>query len=94
MDKLFWTYRNIAKIATSPGDNYTNGCLLDYPYFKEFYKLIATDLGKQQVLDADPIAAQQVNFTGNLCEEATVFFIIEKVTQTILDFSQVTLRIL
>ena len=55
---------------------------------------MATDLGKQQVLDADPIAAQQVNFTGNLCEEATVFFIIEKVKQTILDFSQVTVRIL
>ena len=37
-------YDNIRKIATGQGDNYTAGCLLDYPYFKEHYKLIAIDL--------------------------------------------------
>ena len=36
------------------GDDYTTGCLLDYPYFKENYNLLATDLGKQQAPDADP----------------------------------------
>ena len=35
------------------GDDYTTGCLLDYPYFKENYKLIAIDRIKQQELDAD-----------------------------------------
>ena len=52
------TYKNIRKIATGQGDDYTTGCLLDYSYFKENYKMIAIDLSKQQVLDADPRAIQ------------------------------------
>ena len=56
------TYDSIGKIATGQGDNYTTGCLLDYNY----YNMIAIDLSKQQVLDADPKAIQQVNFIGNL----------------------------
>ena len=60
------TYENIRKIATGQGDDYTTGCLLDYPYFKENYKMIAIDLSKQQALDADPRAIQQINFTANL----------------------------
>ena len=49
----FKTYENIKKIATGQGDDYTSGCLLDYPYFKENYKMIAIDSSKQQILDAD-----------------------------------------
>ena len=60
------TYENIRKIATGQGDDYTTGYLLDYPYFKGSYKLIAVDLSKQQTLDADPRAIQQIKFTGNL----------------------------
>ena len=48
------TYDNIRKIAISFGDDYTTGCLLDYPYFIETYKMIAVDLSKQKVLDFDP----------------------------------------
>ena len=44
----FKTYENIRKIATGQGDDYTTGCLLDYPYLKENYKMIAIDLSKQQ----------------------------------------------
>ena len=51
-------HENILKIATGKGDDYTTGCLLDYPYFKEHYKMIAIDLNKQQALDADPRAIQ------------------------------------
>ena len=40
--------------------------LLDYPYFKEKYNMIAIDLSKHQVLDADPREIQQINFTVNL----------------------------
>ena len=40
------TYDNIRKIATGQGHNYTNGCLLVYPYFEKYYKLIAIDLKK------------------------------------------------
>ena len=46
------TYEN-RKIATGQRDDYTTGCLLDYSYLKDHYKMIAIDLSKQQVLDAD-----------------------------------------
>ena len=65
-------------IPTTAIGNFTTGCLLDYPYSKEYFKLIATDIAKEQALDAGPKKIQQVNFTGNVWEEATVFFIIEK----------------
>ena len=60
------TYNNIRKTAAGQGNDYTNGCLLDYPYFNNYYKVIAIDLSKQQNFDADPRAIQQINFTGNL----------------------------
>ena len=55
------------------------GCLLDYNYFDNYYKIIAVDLSKQQALNADPKAVQQINFTANLDRErnTTMFFIIE-----------------
>ena len=59
------TYENIRKFATGQGDDYTTGCLLDYPYFKENYKMIAIDLSKQQTLDGDPKAIQKIDFTAN-----------------------------
>ena len=59
-------HENIRKIATSKCDDYTTGCLLDYPYFKENYKMIAIDLSRQNELDAYPRAIQQINFTANL----------------------------
>ena len=52
------TYENIRKISTGQGDDYTTECLLDYPYFKKYYKLIAIDLSKPQKLDADPKTIQ------------------------------------
>ena len=60
------TYENIKKIATGQGDDYTTGCLLDNSYFRNTYKMIAVDLSKQQALDSDPRAIQQINFTANL----------------------------
>ena len=58
------TYENIRKVATGQGDDYRTGCLLDYSYFKENYRIILIDLSKQQVLDVDPRAIQQINFTA------------------------------
>ena len=79
------TYENVRNDYQE--DDYTTGCLLDYPYFKENYKLIAIDLSKQQALDANPKAIQQINFTGNLDRprQTTLFFIIEEAKETILD---------
>ena len=78
------------------GDNYTTGCLLDYPYFKKYYKLIVIDLRKQQKLDTDSKAIQQINFTGNLdrAEGLKMFFIIEEAKQIVLDFSKRTVKVL
>ena len=59
-------YYSIKKILTAQGDDYTTGCLLDYNYFKDYYKMITIDISKQQALDAVPKAKQQINFTGNL----------------------------
>ena len=53
------TYEN----TIGQGDDYTTGCLLDYPYFKDNYKMIAIDLSKQQALNFDPRAIQQISFT-------------------------------
>ena len=96
INSMIKTYENIRKIATGRGDDYTTGCLLDYSYFKENYKMIATDLSKQQVLDADPRAIQQINFTANLdmAGNTTMFFIVEKPQETVLDFSQRTVKLL
>ena len=90
------TYDNIRKIATGQGDDYTTGCLLDYPYFANAYKMIAVDLSKQQALDADPRAIQQINFTANLdrAENTRVYFILEEAKETILDCSQGTVKVL
>ena len=87
------TYENITKIGTGQGDDQTTGCLLDYSYFKDHYKMIAIDLSKQQALDADPRAIQQINFTANLdgAENTTMFFITEEAKETVLDFSSFTL---
>ena len=87
---------NIRKIVTGQGDDYTTGCLLDYNYFKNHYKMIAIDLSKQQELDADLKAIQQINFTGNLSgnNNRLIFFIIEETNETNLDFSQRTVKAL
>ena len=74
------TYENIRKIVTGWGDDYTTGCLLDYIYFKKYYKMIAVDLSKQQALDADPKSIQQINFTENLDRAGNrrFYFILEE----------------
>ena len=82
------TYENIRKIATGQGDDYRTGCLLDHSSFKDHYKITTINLSKQQALDADPRAIQQINFTANMYreEETTIFFIIEEAKETCLSF--------
>ena len=65
-------------INISRNNEYTTGNLLDYDYFKKYYKLIAIDLSKQQVLQENKDFIQQINFIGRLTEAANVFIIIEK----------------
>ena len=90
------TYENIRKIATGQGNDYTTGCLLDYSYFKKNCKRVTIGLSKQQALDADPRAIQQINFTANLDRtgNTTMFFIIEEAKETIFEFLQRTVKVL
>ena len=90
------TCENIRKITTGQGYDYTTGCLLDYIYFKKYYKMIAIDLSKQQALDVEPKAIQQINFTANLDRVGNTrfYFILEEVKETVFEFSQGTVKVL
>ena len=59
-------YEEIRKLTTGQGEDYTAGCLLDYDYIKNNYRLIAIDLSRQKELDTDPKAIQQIEFLGQL----------------------------
>ena len=63
-------------IEISRNSEYNTGNLLDYKYFKKYYRLIAIDLSKQHKEEED--LRQQINFVGKLEEKVTIFFIIEK----------------
>ena len=88
-------YENIRKIATGQGDDYTTGCLLNYQYIKDYYKMTGVNLSKQQALDTDTRAIQQINFTANLdrAVNARIYFILEEAKETMLDFSQGTVKV-
>ena len=95
IDKLAFFYLPIKTIKAyekiidiSRNNEYTTGNLLDYDYFKKYYKLIAIDLSKQQVLQENEDLIQQINFIGKLEEAANVFIIIKKKENTILEFLQ------
>ena len=65
---------------------------MDYNCFKNHYKMIEIDLSKQQALDVDPEAIQPINFTENL-ENQQYFSVIEEAKETVLDFSQGTVKV-
>ena len=58
--------------------------------------MIAIDLGKQEALDADPKAIQQINFTANLdrAGNTRIYFILEEAKETVFEFSQGTVKVL
>ena len=57
---LIKQYDEITKISIGQGDDFATGCLLDFSYFEKNYRLIAADLSKQKVLDADSRSIQQI----------------------------------
>ena len=82
------TYEKIMQITDDNG-YYTRGNLLDFNYFKKHYKMIAIDLSKQIELENKDLK-QQINFIGNLDRDggATMFFIIEKEEETVIESLQ------
>ena len=77
------------------GDDYTTGCLLEYVYFRDDFRIITGDLSKKKALDPDPKAIQQIIFTGQVDDEnLTVFYILQKSKETILEFLKGTTKVL
>ena len=87
-------YDEIRKISTEQGDDYTTGCSLDFSNFKKYYRLIAAELSKQKILDADSRVIQQIIFTVKANQAVKMYYIYEKAKKTILEFSKGTTKIL
>ena len=93
-------YNQIRKISIGgQGDDYTAGCLLDFPYFEKNYSLIATDLSKQRALEADSRTIQQIIFTGKVKStediiRVIIYYILEQSKETVLDFAKGTTKVL
>ena len=91
-------YDEVRKVSTGYGDDYTTGCLLDYAYFKDNYRLIAVDLSKQKALDADLRAIQQILFQAVVEGEGNtkirLYTILEKSKETMLEFSKGKAKVL
>ena len=68
------------------GEDYTTESLLDYNHFGKHYKLVAVDLSKQKELDADPRAIQQNEFKYKVETSSTIYWVLEKSKETILEF--------
>ena len=94
INDLVKQYNKIRKIATGQGNDYTTGCLLDYQYFKDHYNLIAINLSKQEELDADSRAVQQIEFYGMLRSNSQLCTVLEKSKETVLQFSKATAKVL
>ena len=84
-------YRELKKVMI--GKDYTTGSLLDYNYFKKHYKLVAVDLSKQKELDADPRAIQQIEFKYMLGTNSTIYWVLKKSKETILEFYKGTVKV-
>ena len=92
-------YDEIRKILTGQGDDYTSGCLLDFPYFEKNYRLIVVDLSKQKALDADSRVIQQIIFTGKITAtqnnaRVIIYYILEQSKEAISEFSIGTTKVL
>ena len=86
-------YRELKKVMIGKGEDYTTGSLLDFNYFDKHYKLVAVDLSKQKELDADPRAIQQIEFKYMLGTNSTIYWVLEKSKETILEFYQGTVKV-
>ena len=90
INDLIKQYDEVRKVSTGQGDDYATGCLLDYAYFKDNYKITVVDLSKQKALDANPIGIQQIVFQGVIARENNtkirLYTILEQSKETMLEF--------
>ena len=86
-------YRELKKVMIGKGEDYTTGSLLDYNNSNKHYKLVAVDLSKQKELEADPRAIQQIEFKYMLETNSTIYWVLEKSKETILEFYKGTVKV-
>ena len=86
-------HRELKKVMIGKGEDYTTGSLLDFDYLDKHYKLVAVDLSKQKELEADPRAIQQIEFKYMLGTNSTIYWILEKSKETILEFYKGTVKV-
>ena len=86
-------YREFKKVMIGKGEDYTTGSLLDFNYFDKHYKLVAVDLSKQKELDADLRAIQQIEFKYMLGKNSTIYWVLKKSKETILEFYKGTVKV-
>ena len=86
-------YRELKKVMIGKGEDYTSGSLLDFNYFDKHYKLVAVDLSKQKELDVDPRAIQQIEFKYMLGTNSTIYWVLKKSKETILEFYKGTVKV-
>ena len=86
-------YRESKKVMIGKGEDYTTGSLLDFNYFDKHYKLVAVDLSKQKELNADSRAIQQIEFKYMLGTNSTIYWVLEKSKETILEFYKGTVKV-
>ena len=86
-------YRELKKVMIGKGEGYTTGSLLDFDYFKKHYKLVAVDLSKQKELDAYQRAIQQIELKYMLGTNSTIYWLLDKSEETILEFYKGTVKV-
>ena len=75
------------------GEDYTTKSLLDFNFFDKNYKSVAVDLSKQKELDADPRAIQKIELKYMLGTNSTIYWVLEKFEETILEFYKGTVKV-
>ena len=84
-------------MTTGRSEDYSTGCLLDYDYYLKGFNIVGIDLSHQAVLDSDPKINQQIEFIYKLPNEADDVFnlltVLEKEKQTVLKFSEGTVKV-
>ena len=86
-------YTELRKVMIGKAEDYSTGSLLDYNYFNKHYKLVAVNLSKQKELDADPRAIQQIELKYMLETNSTIYWVLEKSKETILEFYKGTVKV-
>ena len=84
-------------MTTGRSDDYSTGCLLDYDYYIKDFKIVGIYLSHQLVLDSDPKVNQQIEFVSKLPNgynaiDYDLLTVLEKEKQTVLNFSQGTVK--